>query len=137
MVTTKRMTNILTAAAFAAVLAASPAFAATAPSTPSAPPAPNPLVMAPSAETAVKPKADMAIKQIDDAAITVKVKEALAADPELKALEIKAETNKGEVHLTGKVNTKEEEEKALSLTKKVEGVKSVKSSLTLNTPAKE
>jgi len=126
MIKTKRINNLLAVSAFVTTLAAAPAFAQGGTS----PAAPSPMVAPPAAK-------EMAVKTLDDAGITAKVKEAFAADSELKGLEIKVETMKGEVQLTGKVNTKAEEEKALALTKKVEGVKSVKNSLTINTPEKK
>ncbi|MES2297136.1 MAG: BON domain-containing protein [Pseudomonadota bacterium] len=68
---------------------------------------------------------------VDDTVITTKVKAALFEDPELKAHEINVETFKGNVQLSGFVSTKEEEQKAVEVTKNVKGVRSVKNSMLL------
>ncbi len=130
---TKRMTRLLAASALMVSLAAVPAFAATTPTPATAVPAPAPApTVAPSAP--VEEKGDV---DLHDLRITGEVKEAFAADKELKSLDIKVETVDGDVHLTGKVHTKDQEEKALSLAKKVDGVKSVKNGLTVEAATKE
>ena len=63
---------------------------------------------------------------IDDSVITSKVKAAFAADPEVKATEVKVETFKGEVQLSGFVNWRESAERAVELARQVKGVKGVK-----------
>lgn len=66
---------------------------------------------------------------IDDTLITGKVKAALAADPDVKATEINVETFKGNVQLSGFVNSSENVQKAVELARKVQGVKSVKNDM--------
>ena len=68
---------------------------------------------------------------IDATVITAKVKAALVAEPELKATEINVETFKGTVQLSGFVGAPEHIPKALALTRKIAGVKSVKNDMTL------
>jgi hyperosmotically inducible periplasmic protein len=68
-------------------------------------------------------------RTIDDATITTRVKTALLNDPIIDATKIDVETSAGVVTLTGFVKSKEEEMKALELTRRVSGVRDVKSSL--------
>lgn len=63
---------------------------------------------------------------IDDSVITAKVKAALVADPELKAMEINVETFKGTVQLSGFVAEPSDIGKAGQVARDVKGVKSVK-----------
>lgn len=65
-----------------------------------------------------------------DAAITTKVKTAMLADSEVKGLQINVDTVGGVVTLTGTVDNKTNIDKAVSLTKGIEGVKSVENKLT-------
>ena len=66
---------------------------------------------------------------IDDTSITTKVKAAIIHDPKLKVLDIGVETYKGEVQLSGFVETSQEALKAENDARKVEGVRSVKNNL--------
>ena len=66
---------------------------------------------------------------IDDSAITTKVKAAILADKALKVNEIKVETYKGVVQLSGFVRQKHDIERAEEVAKQVAGVKSVKNDL--------
>ncbi|MGI4721204.1 MAG: BON domain-containing protein [Janthinobacterium lividum] len=66
---------------------------------------------------------------MSDTAITAKVKAGLAAEPDLSALAIKVETEKGVVSLSGFVESKAEAERAEKLAKGVEGVTRVKSAI--------
>jgi osmotically-inducible protein OsmY len=63
---------------------------------------------------------------IDDSLITSKVKAAFAADPAVKATQVKVETFKGTVQLSGFVDSRESAEKAVEIARGVKGVKSVK-----------
>jgi osmotically-inducible protein OsmY len=63
---------------------------------------------------------------IDDSVITSKVKAAFASDPEVKATEVKVETFKGTVQLSGFVNSHESAQRATELARQVKGVKAVK-----------
>ena len=66
---------------------------------------------------------------IDDATITTRVKTAFINDPVVGALRIDVDTFKGTVTLSGRVKSKEEETKAISLARTIKGVKDVKSTL--------
>ena len=66
---------------------------------------------------------------IDDATITARVKTAFINDPLVGALRIDVDTFKGVVTLSGRVKSKEEENKAIALAKGIKGVADVKSTL--------
>jgi osmotically-inducible protein OsmY len=68
---------------------------------------------------------------VDDSVITGKVKAALVADPTTKAHQISVETFKGEVQLSGFVDSNEARSRATQVAKQVEGVRSVKNELEL------
>lgn len=67
----------------------------------------------------------------DDTVITTKVKSAVFGDPSLKSAEINVETFKGEVQLTGFVNSQADIDKAVKLARDVEGVKAVTNDMQL------
>ncbi len=66
---------------------------------------------------------------VDDSVITTKVKAQIFDDPILKVLQINVETFKGEVQLSGFVNSAAASARAVEVTRSVKGVKSVKNSL--------
>lgn len=66
---------------------------------------------------------------IDDATITTRVKTAFINDPVVGALRIDVDTFKGVVTLSGRVKTKDEEQKAIALARAINGVTDVKSTL--------
>ncbi len=66
---------------------------------------------------------------IDDSAITTKVKAAILNEPSLKVFQINVETFKGEVQLSGFVDSAQSVGKAGEVARRVEGVKSVKNNL--------
>jgi len=66
---------------------------------------------------------------VDDSVITTKVKTLLAADDFLKSFQIGVETYKGTVQLSGFVNSQKAVDKAIEITRSVQGVKSVKNDL--------
>lgn len=68
---------------------------------------------------------------VDDSVITTKVKSLLAADDFLKSFQIGVETFKGTVQLSGFVASQKAVDKAEEITRGVQGVKSVKNSLTV------
>ncbi|MGQ5525033.1 BON domain-containing protein [Chitinimonas sp. PSY-7] len=70
-----------------------------------------------------------ATAQVDDAAITAKVKAALVADKSLSALDIKVTTRAGQVTLSGSVNNPQASERAMQVASQVEGVKGVQDEL--------
>jgi hyperosmotically inducible periplasmic protein len=62
---------------------------------------------------------------LDDSVITVKVKSALVADEQTRGGEIAVTTNKGVVQLGGFVDSADEQARAASVARNVEGVQSV------------
>jgi osmotically-inducible protein OsmY len=66
---------------------------------------------------------------IDDGTVTTRVKTALLNDPDVGGLRIDVDTFKGVVTLSGAVKTPTERDKAISLARKIGGVKDVKSTL--------
>jgi osmotically-inducible protein OsmY len=68
-------------------------------------------------------------RTIDDATITTRVKTALLNDAVIDATKIDVDTAAGVVTLTGVVRSTEEETKAIELTRRVSGVRDVKSLL--------
>lgn len=66
---------------------------------------------------------------VDDSAITAKVKAAIFNDPALKVFQINVETFKGEVQLSGFVDSAKSVQKAGEVARGVGGVKSVKNNL--------
>lgn len=66
---------------------------------------------------------------VDDSVITAKVKAAILDDPMLKVFQINVETFKGEVQLSGFVNSSSVSARAVEVARKVKGVTSVKNSM--------
>ena len=66
---------------------------------------------------------------VDDSVITSSVKAALIADPVTKAREIKVETFKGTVQLSGLVATAQEKDKAAEIARKTKGVVEVRNNI--------
>lgn len=69
--------------------------------------------------------------EIDDTVVTTKVKAALVGDPNIKGFDIKVETRKGVVQLSGFVDDQAQIDRALSVTRAVEGVKGTESGMTI------
>ena len=67
--------------------------------------------------------------KIDDATVTARVKTALLADPDIKSFDISVVTFKGEVQLTGFVNSQAQIDLASQLASAAEGATSVKNEL--------
>jgi osmotically-inducible protein OsmY len=63
---------------------------------------------------------------VDDTALTAEVKAALFNEPTLKSDEIKVQTYKGMVRLSGFVSSTAEEDTAVAIARGVAGVKSVR-----------
>lgn len=63
---------------------------------------------------------------VDDSVITTKVKAAFAADPTVKAIQVKVETFKGTVQLSGFVDSRESAQRAVDLARAIKGVTAVK-----------
>lgn len=68
---------------------------------------------------------------IDDSVLTSKVKSALLNDDLVKSMDIKVETNKGEVMLSGFVNNAAQIDRGLSVARAVPGVQSVNNMLSV------
>jgi osmotically-inducible protein OsmY len=66
---------------------------------------------------------------IDDATITTRVKTALLNDPDIGGLRIDVDTFKGVVTLSGRVKSQTEEQKAVAIARRTDGVTDVKSTL--------
>jgi hyperosmotically inducible protein len=66
---------------------------------------------------------------IDDSAITAKVKDAIFRESTLKSSEIKVETYKGVVQLSGFVRSQSNIDKAVEIAKGVDGVQSVRNDM--------
>lgn len=62
---------------------------------------------------------------VDDSILTTKVKSALLANDDIKSLDIKVETNKGVVMLSGFADNPTQIERAIAVAKGIEGVASV------------
>jgi len=75
------------------------------------------------------PKKSGTGEYIDDSVITTKVKAAIFNDPALKVFQINVETFKGEVQLSGFVDSAQSVKKAGEVARGVKGVTSVKNSL--------
>ncbi len=68
---------------------------------------------------------------LDDTVITTKVKAAIFSEPTLKSAEINVETFKGQVQLSGYVNSQADINKAVDAARRVKGVTSVKNDMRL------
>lgn len=88
------------------------------------------LVTAACAPTATRESAG---EYVDDAAITTKVKTALLKDEGLKGTEIKVETFRGVVQLSGFVDSQNMATRAVADASRVSGVRSVKNDMRLKT----
>jgi osmotically-inducible protein OsmY len=66
---------------------------------------------------------------VDDSVITTKVKAAIVDDPSLKVFQINVKTFKGEVQLSGFVDSAQSVKKAGEVARSVTNVKSVKNDL--------
>ena len=71
---------------------------------------------------------------IDDSGITMRVKSAFVADPDIKSLDITVETRKGEVQLSGFVDSQAQIDRAVDIAQRTQGVASVQNKLALKTP---
>jgi hyperosmotically inducible protein len=74
-------------------------------------------------------------EMLDDATITTKVKAAFVKDPVVKAMDVKVETFKGAVQLSGFVDNAEQKARAEQIAATIQGVGSVRNNLTLKTSA--
>ena len=67
----------------------------------------------------------------DDTVITTKVKAAILHEPSLSSAEINVETFKGDVQLSGFVNSRADISKAIEVARTVNGVRTVKNDMRL------
>jgi hyperosmotically inducible protein len=70
---------------------------------------------------------------IDDSVVTSAVKSALLADADIKSLDFKVQTRKGEVLLSGFVDNQAQLDRAMAATHAVAGVKSIQNNVILKT----
>ena len=68
---------------------------------------------------------------IDDSVVTARVKSALLADPDARSFDIKVATRKGQVQLSGFLDTEARIDSAISLVRTVEGVNGVENGMSL------
>ena len=80
--------------------------------------------------SATLPK-ESAGEYLDDAVVTTKVKASIVDQPSLKSSEIRVETFKGTVYLRGLVASQANIDKAVEVTRSVNGVRAVKNELRL------
>ena len=69
--------------------------------------------------------------KIDDAVVTTRVKSALLADTSIKSFDIAVLTRKGEVQLSGFVDNQGQVDRALEITRAIEGVGSVANDMSI------
>ena len=81
------------------------------------------------ADQSVMRKADSASQEMDDSAITAKVKMALLNDSAIKSLKITVETEMGVVTLSGSAKNQDRIDRAVMLTNAVPGVQIVRNNL--------
>jgi hyperosmotically inducible protein len=83
-------------------------------------------------EIAATPPATTTVgNEIDDSVVTTKVKTALYNDPDIKSFDLKVETRKGAVQLSGFVVNQSQIDRAIATARSVEGVKSVDNSMSI------
>lgn len=70
---------------------------------------------------------------IDDASLTAKVKSKLIGDPDVKALDVKVDTFRGQVQLSGFVDNATQKQRAEELARQVQGVQMVQNNLMIKT----
>ena len=80
---------------------------------------------------AATPTKESTGEYVDDSTITTKVKAALIKDKTVSAADVKVETFKGVVQLSGFVNTAAEKTQAETVASSVTGVKSVDNKITV------
>jgi hyperosmotically inducible protein len=81
--------------------------------------------------TGTPPPATSVGTEIDDSVVTAKVKSALLADPDIKSLDFKVETRKGEVQLSGFVDNQTQIDHATVVTRAVAGVRNIDNKMSL------
>ena len=79
------------------------------------------------------PRRRAAAASSDDATTTTKVKAAFVKDPVVSAMDVKVDTFKGTVQLSGFVDTAEQKSRAEQIAAGVNGVAAVKNNITVKT----
>ena len=74
-------------------------------------------------------------ERIDDRADSSRVRKALSADTQYKYGDVKVQTFKGVVQLSGFVNSRDQKNRAGDLAKKVEGIREVQNNITVKESA--
>ena len=69
--------------------------------------------------------------EIDDAVVTTRVKTVLLGDPDIKSFDLKVETRKGAVQLSGFVDSQTQIDRAVAAARTVEGVKNIDNSISV------
>ncbi|MES2102531.1 MAG: BON domain-containing protein [Pseudomonadota bacterium] len=69
--------------------------------------------------------------QVDDSVLTTKVKSALMQDEQIKSLDVKVTTNKGQVMLSGFADNQAQIDRSVAVAKGIEGVVDVDNKLSL------
>ncbi len=69
--------------------------------------------------------------EIDDSVITTRVKSALLDDGDIKSFDLQVETRKGEVMLSGFVDNQTQIDRAVTVTRSIEGVKGIDNKVSL------
>lgn len=82
-----------------------------------------------SAGCASTPKQEGTGEYLEDSVITARVKSAILDEKSLKSAEINVETFKGQVQLSGFVSSQQDINRAVEITNKVLGVKSVRNDM--------
>lgn len=81
---------------------------------------------------AVPPASSISVgTEIDDSVVTARVKSALLADHDVKSFDIKVETRKGQVQLSGFVDTQARIDNAIALVRRIEGVKGIENGMSV------
>lgn len=71
--------------------------------------------------------------EIDDTVVTASIRSALLADPDVKSLDVKVETRKGEVQLSGFVDNLAQADRISTIVKGVQGVKTIDNKMAMKT----
>jgi hyperosmotically inducible protein len=87
--------------------------------------APSTSTALPISGTAIPPASTTVGTEIDDSVVTTRVKSALLSDPDVRSFDIKVETRKGQVQLSGYVDSQLRIDNAIAIVRNVEGVKGV------------
>lgn len=88
----------------------------------------------PAQTTGVAPPSTTVGTRIDDTVITASVKSALLANPEIKSFDLKVETRKGEVQLSGFVDSQAQIDQASSVARGIAGVEKVLNNVAIKGP---